>query len=339
MATIKDVAKLAGVSYSTVSRAFSGKIFVEPATRKRIFEAAEELAYSPNRVARTLKDGRSNTIALVIPGFENDIWPEIAFGIEQEALKNGFLVVFCSTQESIQKEKGYIERLKGYSVDGFIIAPAMDNTESVQILKNYGIPVVQVLRGKRGIADIVHMNNYDVAYKATQFLLQNNHNKILMVIGDTRIGLFQDRLEGYRAAIADYGMQVDEELVISSGNGMLDVYERVSNVLKKRDDVDAVFTSSDPQAVCAIRAVKDLGYSIPEDVSVIGIDDIPISEMLDPPLTTIGQPFREIGRSAARQLFRRIEAKNKGEYVDQTFQWELHIRQSTRGAINSGIEN
>ena len=330
MATIKDVARLAGVSISTVSRAFSGKIYVEPATRKRIFDAAQELAYAPNHIARTLKEGKSKMIALLVPNFENDIWPEIALGIEEEARKKDFIVILCNTQESVEVEKRYIDRLRSNSVDGFIIAPALDNTETLFALSEAGIPTVSVLRGHKGLSDIVYMDNYDMGYKATDYLLQRNHRRILMVVGNTKIDLFRQRMEGYRAALRDFGIAQKDSLVISISQDPHDIYERVTEVLRTHSDVDAVFTSSDPQAVCVIRAIKDLGYSIPGDISVIGIDNIPISAMLEPPLTTMDQPLQEIGKAAALQLIHRIETQDKGDFTEKCFQSKLHIRQSTR---------
>ncbi len=330
MATIKDVARLARVSTSTVSRAFSGKIYVEPATRKRIFDAAQQLSYTPNHIARTLKEGKSKMIALLVPSFGNDIWPEIALGIEEEARKKDFIVILCNTQESIEVERRYIDRLRSNSVDGFIIAPALDNIEILSVLADARIPTVSVLRGRKGFSDIVYMDNYDMGYRATNYLLHRNHRRILMVVGNTEIELFRQRMEGYRAALRDFGIPQKDSLVLSIGQDPHDAYERVTEVLRTNSDVDAVFTSSDPQAVCVIRAIKDLGYSIPGDISVIGIDNIPISEMLEPPLTTLEQPLLEIGKAAALQLIHRIENRNQSGFVEKCFQSKLYIRQSTR---------
>ena len=216
-------------------------------------------------------------------------------------------------------------------MDGFIIASAQDNTQSLELLTSEGTPVVSILRGQVGLSDIVHMDDYDTAYRATEYLLQRGLRKPVMVSGNLRIGLFRQRIQGYLDALADFGIAEAERLVISAEGNAHQLYEKARNMLEEHGDIDALFASSDPQAICVMRAIKDTGRSIPKDVSVISIDDIPMSEMTDPALTTMSQPLYEIGRMAAKQLINRIEAGDKAaSYEEIRLKSKLRIRGSVK---------
>lgn len=330
MATIKDVARESGVSVSTVSRVFSRNARITPETQERVMSAASRLGYMPNRLAHALKTGRSNTIALIVPSFKNDIWPEIVSGIEEEARRKDYVLILCNTNESVLLEKECVERLKNNGVDGMIIAPAMDNPDIIRRIHELGIPVVAVLRGQSGEADLVHIDNFRAAYTAVEYLLERGHRKIMILAGNTPTAIAQERLEGFHAALSAHGFPLEEHLCFCSEAPFSSLHYQLTEALRAHPDIDAVFAASDPLAVDVINILKRKGYRIPEDISVIGIDDIPLASKLDPPLTTMAQPFCDMGRYAAVRLIERIESDQEEAFMEKKCYASLTIRKSTR---------
>ena len=183
MATIKDVAQRAQVSTSTVSRVLGGKVFVDEETRRRVQEAMEELNYRPNPLARALREKRTNTFALLVPGIENQIWPLVARGVENIARKNDYSVILCNTDNDVKVEQQYLARLQRRWVDGIIIAPAQDDEPYLHQLEKSGFPVVQVIRGLESGMDAVMIDNFRIAYDAVEYLYKTGHRHIAIASG------------------------------------------------------------------------------------------------------------------------------------------------------------
>ena len=330
MATIKDVAVLAQVSTSTVSRVLGGKVFVDEETRRRVLEAMEQLHYRPNPLARALREKRTNTFALLVPGIENQIWPLVARGVENVARKNDYSVILCNTDNDPKVEKQYVARLQRRWVDGIIIAPAQDDESYLKELAESGFPVVQVIRGVEKGMDSVIIDNYRIAYDAVEYLYKTGHRHIAIASGRQELNIYRRRLEGYRAAVRDLGLDQDERLVIQEIKELNNLYRLTRQRLEEGVPIDAVVATSDPKAIVVMRAIRDAGRRIPEDISVIGMDDIETSSYFEPRLTTMAQPFIQIGELAAQKLIFHINNPDAYTPVTDVLHHELIIRKSTR---------
>jgi len=330
MATIKDVAQLAQVSTSTVSRVLGGKVFVDEDTKNRVLKAMDDLNYHPNPLARALREKRTNTIALLVPGIENQIWPLVARGVENIARKNDYSVILCNTDNDVKVEKQYLARLQRRWVDGVIIAPAQDDEPYLRELAQSGFPLVQVIRGLESGMDAVMMDNFRIAYDAVEYLYKTGHRHIAIASGRQELNLYRRRLEGYRQALSDLGLEQDERLVIQEIKELNNLYRLTRQRLEEGVPIDAVVATSDPKAIVVMRAIRDAGKRIPEDISVIGMDDIETSTYFEPRLTTMAQPFIQIGELAAQKLIFRIEHPDDYTPVTDVLHHELIIRKSTK---------
>ncbi len=334
MVSLKDVAQYAGVSASTVSRVLGNKPVVNENTRERVMDAVRLLDYKPNELAKSLKLGRSNTIALMVPSIQNQIFPAITRGVEDTARKAGYTVILCNTDEDVEEEKRYITRLCTRFVDGFIVASMLPGSEHIRKLQREGFPVVLTCRIYDDTIDAVGIDNETAAFDATQYLLRVGHKKIAFALGRQEIPLYMDRYKGYRRALESAGIPYDDELVLRETTGTGSFYHLIQSMLRRGLRPDAVLASSDPKAFVIMRALHDAKLSIPGDVSVMGIDNVEASAQIEPPLSTVSQPLYEIGALAASKLIRQIQHKEKtGKLAPpqvDILKTELIIRKSTR---------
>lgn len=330
LVTIKEVAKRAGVSASTVSRALSGKIPVNEETKKKVMKAVEELNYQPNVLAQGLKDGKSKTLGLLIPNVRNLVFPAAIRGIEDTANKYGYTVVLCNTDEDVEREKFYIDSLRRRLIDGFIFSTARPGHEYLLKLKNEGFPMVFLIRRISGNVDAVTADNTNGAYEATKYLLSRGLKNIALITGSSDILLYQERFEGYKKALKEADIPLNHDIILHDVYGWEDGYKAMATLLEKGFKPDAVFATSDPKAIGVIRAIKDYGLSVPEDISVMGFDDLDMVALLDPPLTTVSQPFYEMGVAACKRLIKIIEANRKPKSLIKTLPCKLKIRSSVR---------
>lgn len=208
MVTMKMVAERAGVSPSTVSRALSGKANVDENTRKRIMKAVKELNYYPNTLARGLKEGKTDTIALIVPNIQYQIFPVVAKGVEDIARKKGYTLILCNTDEDLEVEKDYISKLRTRWVDGMIFATAVPRSSHILELKESGFPVVLALRTLDDKVDAVAIDNFKAAYQAVKYLIESGHSKIGIINGPLETSLYRHRFEGYKKALEDAGLEV-----------------------------------------------------------------------------------------------------------------------------------
>lgn len=334
MINIKTVAQYAGVSSSTVSRVLSGKNYVNEKTRQRVLKAVEELNYSPNALAKGLKMGCTNTIALMVPSIENQMFPIVARGVEDTARKNGFTVVLCNTDEDVEIEKQYIRKLKNRWIDGFIVCSMLPNSDHIRELKDEGFPVVVTSRYYDDPIDAVIIDNYKAAYDAVCYLIKRGHRRIAIAMGRKELSLYKKRFDGYVDALKSNNIAVDESLIMYETDGTNSFYNLTQDMLKSGNIPDAVFATSDPKAIVIIRAIRDCGFRIPDDISVLGFDNIDMSALIDPPLSTVAQPFYEMGALATNKLVKLIEEKGKNkeniEPIIDVLDTKLIIRKSTR---------
>lgn len=330
---IKGVANHAGVSASTVSRVLSGKENVNEETRKLVLAAVKELGYVPNALAKSLKNGRTNMISLLIPSIQNHIFPEIARGVEDVARKKGFSVILGNTDDDAGVEIDYIEKLCTHWTDGFIVSSFRPDSDHIRALKTAGVPLVLTTRHFNEDIDAVAVDNRRAAYEAVAYLIKTGHKRIGIALGTCKLDVYQERFEGYKKALNEAGLPLDERFILHEGSDTDSLYYLTSNMLSMGNIPDAIFATSDPKAIVVMRAILDAGYRIPEDISVIGFDNIKMSAMLNPSLTTVSQPLYKIGALAMEKLIAQIEAKEAGKpYIPMLniLPTELVIRNSTR---------
>lgn len=335
---IKTVAALAGVSPSTVSRVLSGNDYVNAETRQRVLKAIEQTGYTPNSLAASLKKGTSNTICLFVPSIQNMIFPIITRGVEDTARKNGFTVVLCNTDEDCEVEKEYIGKMKTRWIDGFIMCGMIPKAEYVRDLRKEGFPLVLVNRFEpqdEGKMDIVSVDNFRAAYDATEYLIRTGRRRIAFAMGAEELWFYRERRRGYRAALEDHGISYQENFVMCETTKDEGFYYRTQELMRlpKEKRPDAVFCSSDPKAFDVLHALHDAGIRIPKEVSVMGFDNVELSAIIEPPLTTVHQPLYEMGVAAADRLIREIRYKEKNgtlpQPVHEVMDTTLIVRKST----------
>lgn len=328
MVNIKDVAKAAGVSPSTVSRVLVGAVPVAPATKEKVLKVVKDLNYQPNALAQGLKGGRIKTIGLIIPNVRNLVFPAAVRGIEDTAKQFGYTVVLCNADDDTSKEIFYIEALKRRLIDGFIFSTARPGSDHIGELGRAGFPVVSLLRHYGNEVDAVILDNAGGAYTATKYLLSRGLRRIAVLNGWMDLVLYQERFAGYKRALAEAGLAVDPVMVVDNIGGGDEAYVAMNRLLDEGVRPDAVFATSDPKAIGAIRALKDRGFRVPEDVSVMGFDNIDMVNLIDPPLTTMAQPFYEMGAQACKRLIKLIESSRRPRVKIEMLTAQIVVRRS-----------
>lgn len=334
MIGLKDVADRAGVSASTVSRVLAGKSYVNDLTRQRVWEAIDHLNYRPNTLAQSLKSGSSNTLALVIPSIQNQMFPHLVQGAEDAARQAGYTLVLCNTDEDVEVEQRYIDTLRSHLTAGFIFATMMPTSDHIRRLREDGMPIVLTSRSYGDAIDAVLIDNSETAYRATKYLLAKSRGKVAIALGNTDLGVYADRLKGYRKALAEASLADDSSLILANGDQTEQLYADVRALLQKDKQVDSIFATNDQKAFVVMRAIHDEGLKIPEDVAVIGLDNVEMSQLIEPPLTTMAQPLYNMGKLAVEKILRIIKYKEEHgslpEPLIDVLATELIIRKSTR---------
>lgn len=309
--TILDVAREAGVSYSTVSRVLSGYEFVKETTRQRVLEAVERLGYVVNQQARSLAGGKSQIIGLLVPAIDNSYIGEIARGIDEELSKLDYDLMLYTTHRNNGKESVYALKLTKGLADGLLLIVPLITTAYIDVLKEQNFPYVLIDQtDPTNTSSVVDCTNWQGAYDATCYLIELGHTRIGFITGLMGLNSAGERLEGYRAALRDNSLPYDPDL-IQEGDFLRDKgYSAAQTLLALPQLPTAIFASNDISAFGAMEAIRNQGLRIPEDVSIIGFDDIPQSAMTFPQLTTVRQPLDQIGRVAARMLVDQIENVN-----------------------------
>jgi LacI family transcriptional regulator len=309
MPSLTDVAKKAGVSIATVSRVINESDKVTDQTRNKVKGIMEELGYFPNRVARRLrqKGGRRHLLGLILPDIQNPFNAEMARGIEDVAYANQFAVLLCNSDEDLVKESFYIDVMRAESVDGVILPPIQESDAAVLKLIERGMPVVVVDRALKSTnVDTVEIDNFLGAYEAVEHLLKLGHKRVAIISGPTNISTSLERRRGYRQAHVDANLAVDPDLMLT-GNYKQDSGRSLTDqLLNLSSPPTALFVTNGLMAMGAIEIVHKRNLSIPNDLALIGFDDLPWAEALDPPLTVVRQPAYEVGKAAAEMLLNRL---------------------------------
>ncbi len=308
-ATIKDVAARAGVSRQTVSRVLNENDYVADDTRARVLAAIEELDYRRNVVARSMVVGHTCTLGCVLPNVTDYTFAMNVEGAQAEARRHGYFILAASASTEADVEP-LLEEMLDRRVDGVLVFnPYADNRY------NYFLPLI-----KRGIA-VVYLGNTpqdeavswvkcddrEGGYQATDYLIKLGHSTIAMLAGPDNEECTVDRLNGYRQALTNAGVEFSSALTATGDWSATSGYQSTQRLLAAGQPFSAIFAQNDRMAVGAVRALRDAGLRVPEDVSVIGFDDIPLASYFEPPLTTLRQPMKESGRQAARMLIETIQ--------------------------------
>lgn len=331
MTNMKKVAELADVSISTVSRVLSHKeYYVKESTRDRVMEAVKKANYLPKSTNKTLNDEARHTIGLLVPNIENEMFPPIIKGAEGFLRKKGYNIILCNIGDDLAIEEYYINKLRKNIVDGFIICSMLSNSESIRELIRDGFPVVLVSRYYGEKCNAVIIDNYKAGYDATNYLLRTGKRKIAVVLGRKEVNVYEQRLEGYKMAIKEAKIEYDEDLIIHETSGDSGLYQSITELLKRDSTIDAIFATNDHKAIVTLKVINDLGIRVPEDISVLGFDNIKLSTMLNPSLSTVSQPFYEMGKLAARKLYNVINEEDFVEPRVDVLNTEIIIRKSTK---------
>ncbi|TCJ15621.1 LacI family transcriptional regulator [Rubrobacter taiwanensis] len=307
---IRDVAQRAGVSISTVSRVLNDTGYpVKPETRQRVLEAVEELGFRPNDLARGLHLKRTRTVGLVIPDITNPYYPELALGVEATASGEGYSVIFCNTNRRAEKLEHYVDVLLQKRADGIIIAGGGTDFSPVsQVLSDFDIEAAVIGRHNLPFPS-VQIDNVGAAYEATSHLVELGHERIAFISGPLSLTSVQDRLNGYREALRRRGIERDDRLVREGDFQPESGYSAARSLLQGSVRPTAIFAANDRMAIGAMAAAFDLGMEVPEEVSIVGFDDITMASYVRPALTTVSLPGYEMGASAMRLILKLISGK------------------------------
>jgi LacI family transcriptional regulator len=301
--TILDVAAEAGVSSGTVSRVLNNDAHVRPETRQRVLDVMQRLGYVANRQARSLAGGRSNTIGVLVPDLGTGYIGEIIRGIDAELGLCGLDLVLYTTHRTASKEANYVADLASGMVDGVLLVLPRNPVDYVGTLTQLKFPFVLIdHQGTGRECPAVGATNWQGAYDATEYLIKLGHARIGFVTGSTDLGCAVDRLAGYRAALRTYHIPEDPDLIYEGTFFQPDGYAGASAFLGLSNPPTAIFSSNDVMAMGVMDAVRNRGLRIPDDVSVIGFDDIPQASLVRPALTTVQQPLEKMGRVATQML-------------------------------------
>ena len=328
--TIRDIAKFAKVSVSTVSRVLNQKPDVNAETKKRVNEAIDVLGYSPNIVARGLVLKKSNVIGFIVPDIMNPSFPELARGLVSRARSLGYSVMFFDTNHDKKVEKEAVRLLQSKQVDGIVLSFNQTNYEELENLKKKKFPVVQIYKKSADPAiSTIALDNEGSGYKAVKYLLDQGHRRI----GHITTGVYSqsgsERLAGYNRALEEAGLSVDPQLIAVGENCAEAGTDCMRQLLSLEEPPTAVFASHDVMAIGAYDAIYEAGLKIPDDISVVGHDNLPLSRLVHPKLTTVDTFKDRLGQAGIDLLVEEIETGRPLNRVE-VFSTELVIRDSVR---------
>ncbi|MDF1569781.1 MAG: LacI family DNA-binding transcriptional regulator [Spirochaetaceae bacterium] len=326
--TIRDIAAKAQVSVSTVSRVLNGKPDVRSETQKQILDVIEELGFSPSSVARGLVLKRSNVIGFVVPDITNPSFPELARGIVAQAKTYGFSVMFSDTNHDNKVEKDVVRLMRSKQVDGIILSFDLANKDELERLKSERVPVVQIYRkSAKSTISTIAIDNESSGYKAASYLAGLGHRRIAHISTGMQTQSGHERWTGYQAALRDAGIEFDEDLVVVSDNNAAAGSSAMKKLLNLPVPPTAVFACHDMMAIGAYEAIREAGLEIPKDISVVGHDNLEISRLVWPRLTTIDTHKGQLGRAGVDLLMEEIKA-GKALNKEVVFSTDLIIRDS-----------
>jgi len=329
MANIQEVAQKAGVSVATVSRVLNNNATVSPQTRFRVETSIKELNYEPSMLGRNLRNSESRLLLVLIPSISNPFYTEIINGIENTALDNNYNILLCETDSNPERENIYFNMIKNKLADGIIsMDPAVNMQKLNDLAKNY--PIIQCSEYEEGgFIPYVTINNELAAYHAVKHLIKLGNKKIALINSDEKFLYASQRRNGYEKALKEFNLPINKEWIYNTKqlnfeNGV----QAMRMLLQLNEKPSAIFAVSDTLAIGALKEINVRGLNVPDDIAIIGFDNISFSNMTNPTLTTIAQPMYKMGCTAADMLINSI----KGDKVESILlDHELITRQTTMG--------
>lgn len=330
-ATMRDVARKAGVSIKTVSRVVNDQGEISEATRQRVLAVIEELGYRPSRVARALVTQQSHTIGLVVSDITNPFFPQVAQGVLGAAQAKGYNVFLCNTDGDPQQELSLLESLADHGVDGIIFYPSYESDDNLKVFVEYYQPLVIINHHfeHSGVSQVM-MDNRRGAKLAVDYLASKGHTAIGMLTGVQDLSLDKvRRIQGFREALAAQGLSIVDDWIVPNCAPTFECgYEDTKKLLKQHPPVTAIFAYNDLLALGALQACRELGRHVPDDCAIIGFDDIVWAAKATPPLTTIHVDKYNLGQTATNRLFEMLNDP-EATLPPITVNVELIIRGST----------
>lgn len=337
VATMKDVAAVAGVSKSTVSHVINGTRFVEEETKLRVQRAIDEFGFVPSAAARSLTTKRSQALGVVIGDVANQFFSELLQGVEATVRSHDYSLIVCNTSENLELEDHYIRLLLRQKVDGIIAMATSQNWASVAEAQARHMPIVFVDRAFPGLEDqrFVGVDNARGAYMAAEHLTGLGHRRIGVLAGAQGLSTMRERLAGFRQALRDHGIPLPDEWIVPSPLSAAAGHAAANQLLTGQERPTALFIANNYLTLGALLSLRENGLRCPADLSIVGFDDHPWAAVTQPPLTVIRQPAMRIGATAGQMILDSIEG-NEPEQRKVLFECELVIRESCR-ALPGGI--
>jgi LacI family transcriptional regulator/LacI family repressor for deo operon, udp, cdd, tsx, nupC, and nupG len=328
--SLMEVAEKAGVSIATVSRVINNNTSVNPETRIKVEQAIKLLKYKPNRIAKRLrkKDASSNLLGVLIPDIQNPFYVEVLRGIEDISYQNGYALIVCNFSQDEKKEKLYIDTLESESVDGMIAAPSSEDNPKIINLVKSGMPIVCVDRGLTGVdVDLVLVENKNGAFAAVDLLAKKGYKRIAYISGIPKLPSSRQREKGYTDALTANNLPINKDLIKYGDSRHESGVMLCEELLNLKNPPDAIFTGNNLITLGALETIHKRNLNIPNDIAIVGFDDMYWSISLNPPLTAVKQPAYEIGKRAAELLIQRIKDPSRPT-VNMTLKTELMVRSS-----------
>ena len=336
MVTIFDVAKEAGVSKSTVSRVINRDTKVKQETRDAVEAAIKKLNYSPSYMAQAIRTRKTHTIALVVPEYSNIFYTEMFRGVEDIALKYGYMVMVCNTERHAMSEIEYTNELLKRNIDGIIYNTYRTDDEMEDYLRQISerLPIVYMNRifGDDENYACVYTDGFKSNRKAVQYLIDKGKHKLGYVMNSEDVSIIEDRFEGFVQGLKDHGLELNEKWVYRVQRENEPDYIKLGRDAAKyyaslKDRPDAILTATDMLAIGCVKGFNESKIKVPDEISVIGFDNVFVSALIDPPLTTIAQPVRKMGQAAAEILISSLQGKKIQNKV--VFDGKLIVRETT----------
>jgi DNA-binding LacI/PurR family transcriptional regulator len=330
-ATSTDVARLAGVSRATVSYVVNnGPRPVSEETRARVIAAIQKIGYRPNELARNLRTNRTFTLGLIVPDTHNSYFSEVARGIENIAFEQGYTVFLCHSGSNLNREMQYVNMLQAQRVAGVIWIPGTIDFTPYHKLKEYGVPAVVIDRlVPDEVVPAVVADNYQGGFLATTHLIELGHKRIGFIRRHVDMSHSQGRYDGYLSALRAHSIEIDDNLVVKGGFTLDDGRRAVKTLLELRNPPTAVFAYNDTMAIGGLRAAHEAGLDVPNDLSIVGFDNIALSGFTCPALTTVHLPKFEMGQHGTKLLISLIEKKQSPGDLLTPLGVKLIVRESS----------
>lgn len=330
MPTIHDVAKRAGVGSITVSRVINNSGYTSPETRERVQKAIAELGYVPNTLARSLRSRRTNTVALMVTDITNPFFTTMARGVEDAANDAGYTVIFCNTDESAEKEGKYLTVLLQKQVDGLLFVPTQRSVETIRQTLKHGTPVVVLDRRIPAVdVDTVRCDSLEGAYQLTKYLLSLGHTRIAVMSGSPGISTADDRVAGYRKALEEDGIKIADPYVLRGSFTPESGYTMTRQAVNLPQRPTALIAANNFITIGAMKALQEMGKAVPEDVTLVGFDDLPPAMVTFPFFTVVSQPAYQMGTQAMQLLLKRLNGSEMDGAQDVILPTQLIVRRSS----------